>query len=464
MRIKTIVRGWHRGFSVRIAVLMVGIVFSGLWANAVSGSVRAAGFSSKPDVTIGVTQIDGAVIRVTYDLRRAKRELIFGELRRGYRARRWTIESPGFELLRLADEDRIIRKDGKKFQQVTLRAAPDLIRLPKEYQPIDYYGKDGAMVYTGHFWPLTKRGGRLNATFDFTPTNKSNVVAFGARARILLNWRSPMAHPAFVYLGPLKPIETPDVMALVDDATPDWIVREFDDLTPRAFAHLAKIFGFSPKTKPNLFLSAPLGTDDSRLSYAGDALPGQFQITLEGAAWRLPTDQARKIFRRATVHEAVHLWQSSVRPNVEDIAGWIHEGAADAIAAETLLALGLWDGAQFDQDLHRAKKDCARSLDHVALKDAQEVGRFRALYVCGHVIAHAVASADGTSVSAFWRDFVEEAKGRDGYSEALFFDFVEYRTGRKDFAELIKRFVRTPLANPKREIARLLDAAALKTP
>ncbi|MEM9494775.1 MAG: hypothetical protein AAGA09_02135 [Pseudomonadota bacterium] len=411
------------------------------------------------DVQISVSQLPDASMRVVYTLRRPMRELIFDKTPGRYRASRWRFETPGFELQSYEGEDHIVMKSRERFERVVLVAKPHTIRMRKEYQPIARYGEGGAMVYTGHFWPMTRRGWRADASFDFTPARGGDVVAFGARAPALRDWRSPMAHPAFVYMGPIEPVETDNVMALIDPEAPPWIIAEFYGVTPRAFGWLADQFGFSPNAKPNLFLAAPLGEDEGRLSYSGDALPAQFQITLEGAAWRNPTDQAKNLFRRSTIHEAVHLWQSSARPAVEEVASWIHEGAADAIAAETLVGLGLWDAKDMAEDFERARAECAGDLNHGPLSTAQYRGRYRAIYACGHVIAAAVSRADGASVVDFWREFVALARENGGYSEALFYDLVLARTGDRAFTDQVRYFVRTPHAKPARDIERLMAAS-----
>ncbi len=442
-------------FAARVRVMAAIALLS---AVALATMASASDRARPADIRVSVEQLDSGALRIAYDLKKPRRALAFGALAAGHRARRWKIDTPGFQLARLADGDRITRTDGAKFDRVVIVASPDLIRIQKNYQPIAAYGEGGVMVYNGHFWPMTQRGGRVNTTFSFIPKPGAKAVAFGARADHLTDWRSPMAHPAFIYMGPLDPVETRDVMAVVDAAAPEWVRDEFYTLTPRIFAHLASEFDFSLAVKPNLFLAAPLGREEGRLSYSGDALPAQFQITLEGAAWREPSPKALGIFRRSTIHEAVHLWQAAARPGSDEVAGWIHEGAADAIAAETLVALGLWDAAAYAADFDRARGECANALQGGSLATAEARGRFRALYACGHVIAAAVSWAEEETVSDFWKGFIAEAKTSDGYTEEDFYDFVAKRSGESEFVDALRYFVRTPLANPTREVARLLAA------
>ena len=399
-----------------------------------------------------------AALAVNYRLSHARRSLIFEAIKGGYREQRWTLASPDFELVREGDGEVIRRRDGAAFLTVSLIARPGLERLAKNYQPIARYGANGVLIYTGHFWPVTVKDERFDAVFDFSPAAGARAAAFSDYADRLEHWRSPMNHPAFVYMGPAAPVETPDVLAVVDPSAPPWIVDAFYTLTPRALSWMAEHFGFSLETKPNLLLAAPLGDEAGRLSYSGDALPGQFQITLEGGAWREKSDKALTIFRFSTLHEAAHLWQAATQPGTAKTSPWIHEGAADAIAAEAMVGLGYWDEAAFEKDFNEARAECADRLRMGSLASAEERRDFRALYACGHVIAVAVSWADGAPVSDFWRDFIART-GADGYDRDDFFDLAAARSGDPDFVKTLRLFVTTPPAEPPREIDKLLAAA-----
>ncbi len=409
---------------------------------------------------ISIEQVPDGAVRVAYDLKRPVRALSFRAIAGGYRERRWRVDGDDFVVRRGDDIDIIERRDGEAFKAVSLTAHPNLVRIQKNYQPLAVYGEGGVLLFTGHFWPVLDEDRRMDAVFSFTPGAGSKVVAFGERAEALREWRSPMAHPAFVYLGPLEPVESRDVLALIDPTAPAWIREEFATLTPDAFDLLAQLFDFHLDTKPNLFMAAPLGSDPGRLSYSGDALPGQFQITLEGGGWNEPSPRAVSIFRRATIHEAVHLWQAAARPSVREESPWIHEGAADAIAAEAMVALGLWDGADYERHLHEAREECAATLRDGPLRSAAARKDYRALYACGHVIALAVSRAEGAPASDFWRAFVAQSRSLDaGYTEKHFYALVGKRTGDPAFERALRAFVRTPPADPEREIDRLFEAA-----
>ncbi len=435
-----------------ILILAVGAVLAAFAVDG-AGERRAA-------AQVSITQLPDGAVHVAYDLKRPLRALAFRTIEGGYRERRWTADGDDFVIRRGDDLDMIERRDGAPFDAVSLTARTNIVRIEKNYQPLAAYGAGGALLFTGHFWPVLDEDRRMDADFSFTPAAGAKVAAFGERVDALRNWRSPMAHPAFVYMGPLDPVESRDVLALVDPTAPAWIRREFEALTPDAFALLAQRFGFHLDAKPNLFLAAPLGSNPGRLSYSGDALPGQFQITLEGGGWNEPSARAVSIFRRATIHEAVHLWQSAARPSKQEEAPWIHEGAADAIAAEAMVALGFWDGDDYERHVMETRAECAVRLRRGPLRSAAARRDYRALYACGHVVALAVSRADGASASDFWRAFIAQSRERDsGYSEKHFFALVGERTGDPAFVRKLRAFVRTPLADPEREIDRLFAAA-----
>ena len=447
---------------------VIGLVVAVIAAVAVAFANRS---DPAPDLRISVTQVGEAELKLVYQWKRPHRQIVFDQIAGDYREKYWRIDTAGIELQPSADGDRMLRADEKKFTRVEVTARPSDVRLPKEYQPVIRYGADGALVYTGHIWPLTRAkqngGGRVNAVFDFTPAAGGQVVAFGANEAALVEWRSPMAHPAFVYMGPLNPVETDHVMALIDPDAPGWIIDAFNEIVPDSFATLADMFGFSPETKPNLFLAASLGEDEGRLSYTGDALPAQFQILLEGGAWREESEKGLGVFNFATVHEAVHLWQAAARPGASAGFGpggnnapeWIHEGAADAIAAEVMVALGRWDGAMLAERETAARSECAAELKDGSLNGARARGDFRALYACGHVIASAVGRAERKPAADFWRDFIARSEAAGGYDSDLFYGLIAERTGDQDFADRIEDFARTPLADPESAIDGLFAAA-----
>lgn len=405
----------------------------------------------------------GAIVSIL--LSRPMERLRFDAIGDDYRSVHWTMPE-NFEQTTGGGNDVISRIDGKAFTQLEFSVRADTVRLEKNYQPLAAYGEHGLLLYTGHFWPVDEAEERLPVSFDFYASQDAGtaaqVVAFDQRAPIIKDWQSPHNAPAFVYFGPHALVASAQVAALVDPHTPPWLIDAFETITTAAMETLATTFDRTPAVKPNLFVAAPLGDDPGRLSYSGDALPGQFQITLRGGGWRKPDGTARDIFRRTTIHEAVHLWQwDELRSEAGPGWDWIHEGGADAIAAETMVALGFWSGDEFDRFRNEAYSGCASDLDGGSLITAHQRGTFGAFYSCGVVIADLIARADGGSTGAFWRDFTREQReqteaGEPGaMNDEDFFQFLAVRVDDQGFADALRLFVETPYANPAREIERL---------
>ncbi|WP_411818424.1 hypothetical protein [Hyphococcus sp. DH-69] len=406
---------------------------------------------------VTIAQRDDGLLSVRYRFAQPQHALLLSTLPENYRARLWSVATEGFSI----SQKGIIRPDdNRQFNEIEIHARPDENRLNKDYQPFAPYGDQGQLIYTGHFWPKLANGQRMKTLFDVLPANNGAVVGLGRAAPELRSWQSPNAHPAFLYLGPQKPIKTSEFIAVIDPNTPQWIVDEFNHIASVGFETLAAMFEAEPIQKPDLFISVKLDSNDGQLSYAGDALPGQIQITLEGGGWQNPTDKGREIFAHSTLHEAVHLWQTSARPLNDKVPGWIHEGAADAITAEVLVAAGWWDGDAFAQDEARAQRECTARLYYGPVASAAKRGDYRALYACGQVIAQAISRAEGTSTAAFWKAFVAKSGDNAGYDEDLFYALVAERTGDVDFTNTIRRFVRTPYANPEKAIGDLFAAAS----
>lgn len=416
---------------------------------------------SPEDVFIEIAQMGHDQWRIAYNFSRPVMYVDLGKSLNGFRAADWHVETDGIEIVTRDGRDYLQATDGKRrFDTTAVMVKAKPLRLLKHYEPIRNLGKDGAIVYTGHFWPWSIRGGRVKASFFFKPQIGARVSVFGLQAASVDRWQSIFNHPAFVYFGPLQAVETDDVVVIADPAAPNWIAAEFHRAAPPLLDHLATIFEVNLRTKPNIFLAFEKGGPYGLMRYSGDALPGQFQLSLYGGGWKLPTELGIDLLRRAMAHEAVHLWQTAISPLDDDVPGWIHEGAADAIAAEALVALGYWTGEDAAHELKRATNECADELRDGSLADAERRGSIRAFYACGHILVEAAARAhnDAASVADFWRDFAERATERGGYDAEMFFKLVE-EVGGEDLSRAMRYFERTPLARPSREINQLLSMA-----
>jgi hypothetical protein len=255
----------------------------------------------------------------------------------------------------------------------------------------------------------------------------ASVAAFGAVAPEFVDWVSPFRNPAFLYVGPNAASASPGpVRAIVDATAPDWIKGEVADMAPKLGGAFQRLFARALPVTPDIFVAIGDLSEPGRLSYSGDALPGQYQMTLEGGFFAEGSADARNVIRRQTAHEAAHLWQTATRPRSDAVPSWIHEGAAEALAAEAMIEAGYWSAADAARDLEAARSACIGALEGRSLNAAEAAADWTAVYQCGRIINAAAAGAGG--VAALWREFVART-AETGYDQQAFMALARERAG-----------------------------------
>ncbi|MEK7265213.1 MAG: hypothetical protein AAB227_03845 [Pseudomonadota bacterium] len=391
--------------------------------------------------------------RVDYEFARAVAEIDLGEDNEGFRARNWRAQSGGAKLAQRDAHDFLTPADGEKsFREASFLVSPQPIDLRKDYEPFIPMGDGGVLFYTGHFIPLKPDGERMNARLTVIAAKGEKVSTFGDAGAKIENWESPYKHPAFIYVGPSEPVQTEAMLTVSDATAPEWIRQEIATFAPAIASTLQGLLQRSLPTKPNIFVAMGDLSGEGRLSYSGDALPGQYQMTLAGGAWKKSSPKVLAVLRRTTAHEAAHLWQEAARPKSDAVPEWIHEGGADALAGEAMLASGYWTSDELKADLAAARSECASGLEGVSLQKAEAEGRWGAVYACGRILNVAAAGPEG--IAAFWREFVQRS-AIDGYDEAAFLALAEERAGAET-ADAMRDLVRINEARPDQTIDRLL--------
>jgi hypothetical protein len=427
------------------ASLLLFVASCGAASGGAVGGEEPSG-EAAPAVAVAIAAQAEGPWRVDYRLARPVERLDLGPALDGFRRAHWR---PLGGDVRLIEEDGrnffVAKKSGGRFDAVSLRVTPRSAPLAKDYQAFTPMGEGGLLLYTGHFTPKTEDRALLDAVFTIEAPKGGVVSAFDCTAAALDEWRSPYGLPAFVYVGSERPVETQDVAAIVDARAPDWVKKEMRDLTPALFRGFASSLDRRLPTRPNLFVAMGDTSIDGQISYRGDALPGQFQATLVGGAWvHDDAPEARDVLLYTTAHEVAHLFQLTAGSS-EGAPNFIHEGGADALAAEALVRLGRWTPADAANALGDAKAECASLTEGRSLLAAERAAEWRAPYACGHVLT--VAAAGKAGPAAFWRRLIVEADEAGGYSETLYLKLAGEMAGRET-AEAIAGFLRTNAARP----------------
>ncbi|MEZ5896907.1 MAG: hypothetical protein R3C40_09110 [Parvularculaceae bacterium] len=423
-------------------------------ALTLAGCGRDAPDGARGPVEIDMTQHDNGAWTIEYDYAAPVREIDFGPSLGDYRARMWRADNGVFVVESGRDIFRLL--NDARAEAVTFTATPGLADISKGYQPFAPMGEGAVLIYTGHIIPFTE-GRRMRATLSIEPAGANHVAAFGVRDDGFANWESPYRHPAFIYAGAGQAEDNGAYALTAAEATPDWITQETSRLAPRLVEGFTAVFARALPTEPELYLTWRGADEPGRLFYKGDALPGQVLISLAGGGWRDDSAKAREIFQRATAHETAHLWQVEARPVSDAVPNWIHEGGADALAAEAMVAAGLWDGADQRRDFTAARAACARATAGRTLLAAEAAGDWRAAYACGHVLT--VIAAGEAGPGAFWRELVRRAATNGGYDERLFLELAGETVGEAA-AGAIALATRTAEARPDLALDRLAELAA----
>ncbi|MFZ5619346.1 MAG: hypothetical protein ACOZAA_18700 [Pseudomonadota bacterium] len=424
---------------------------------AVAGCSRAdlAPQAVDGDALVTIEQRRDDPWRVSIELKTPRAVLDLGPSIESYRERHWRLEGESARLVARDGRDFVEATGaGRKFRSLSFLVEPAPVDLRKDYEPFVPMGDGAVLIYSGHFMPFRDAGTRMDAKLTVIAEKGAAVSAFGETAPRFENWESPYRHPAFIYLGSAAPAG--EAISIADKTAPQWIKDEVASFAPAIAEVLTDMLERSLPSSPNIFVVMGDLSEEGRLSYSGDALPGQYQMTLAGGAWKVASPQALGVLRLSTAHEAAHLFQAAARPKSDAVPDWIHEGGAEALAAEAMLAAGYWSAEEAAAHFADAQAECAASLEQLSLQRAEAEARWDAVYSCGRVLNVAAAGKGG--VVAFWREFVRRA-ANEGYDEAMFLALAEESAGI-EVAGAIRDLIRINDARPDLAIGRMLVAGA----
>ncbi|MEL6112553.1 MAG: hypothetical protein AAFR20_07095 [Pseudomonadota bacterium] len=380
----------------------------------------------------------------------------------GLRQRQWVLAGDDHRFVRRASRLYAVRKDGKPFTRLRFEAPAIPLFITGDYQPaFAMTAQDGSPVlglYTGHFWPYDAPGRRMPVSFSLSQDESTQTQTL-APIWPVNNHEALSDHPAFVFFGAGGAHRLPRHDVLVHAALADWVKAEAEPLIDEALTVLADGFGVPLGERP-LIVLAKAGSPGDRAQpsaphavgglfrFAGDALPRQVLTVIDGSPWDTPSATGRSILRRALVHELVHLWQARIRPQSPDVPAWIHEGAAEAITAEVLVRMGLWEPSAAEAFHRKAAADCDEGARYKRVDTLTKAAAFRTVYACGHMLARLAAMprqgtpSSTTPVMDFWRAFLDESKGPDArYSLESWLAFTAARSGNQPRATAIRQFL-----------------------
>ena len=347
--------------------------------------------------------------RATYRLSAPTAVLEFQRPATFYREQVWTVVTPGYAFAREGDFQRLQLSDGgEAAREIVVEFGEFTENLVAEYELFVAFADGGRALYTGHLY-ASPDGREQIRTLELSPDAGERLVIRGGVHEEALRWTDEYGDGTYAFFGSATPIESEEVIAVLDEGLPGWLRDEFDDWIPRLFDFYRDRFGVPLPWKPLVLYGFQRG-DEEGLSYGGGTLTGLIQLTVNGDGWSTPSDDARTTALHFVAHEVAHLWNGQLTSN-RGSDSWSHEGSADALADLVIVEFGAIPSAALRQRRETALNGCLLRLGGRSVRASRDS---RVPYECGYVIAlwtEAALEQAGSDADllAFWEALVLNA-------------------------------------------------------
>lgn len=378
--------------------------------------------------TITIERVEKNHWRATYSLAQPVTSLRFERPAGFFREKAWTVVTPGYHLARSGEWQTVTLDSNATAKRELVFDFPEYTTpLTKEYELFQVFTDGSVAIYTGHFFarPSGVSDSTLIRRVRVVPPGGTHAIIRGKVEKGTTNFTDNSGEGTYVYIGTGKPIETPDVIAVVDPGMPAWIRALYDANLPKLFHGYAEKFGAKLPWKPFIIF----GFEDngsSGLSSGGGTLTGLINMSLAGQ-WKTETPNAMAQAIYLIAHESAHLWNGQLVENKDGGTGaWMHEGAADASANEMLIALGIIDSTRYRLRQQEALNRCATAVAAGSVETSISRGQVREAYDCGFMIALWTTAAIRRSIPdatmfTFWRELIREGKANgDAYNTDVY--------------------------------------------
>ncbi len=431
--------------------MKIAILLSGLY---MAFTVAAYADSNFPNVTLAL--VSDKILRITYSTVTPVKRLALNRVPDDQRLARWQSTQNGLHLIHKDDVDYIERKDGLNFTQAIFDVPMTYTVLPKEYAPFMPYSDGGVLIHTGRFQSCVYTCGDDHPSFGFPMAIKvppsAHLILDGNITDKNTSWVD-MQDGTMIYVGTETPIETENVIALIDPAIPSIIKDALKDKFPKMMDYYADKLGPLVQ-KPALFAAldryskADGNPDSNNFSRQGGTLPGQVFMHLAGDGWFEDPDiwgeQIANSLPWFFAHEAGHMYQRGANYTSSEQDAWINEGGADAFAVLALKELEVSPDNYISGRIEGAIDQCLSGLNEGDLRSAASRGAFRLYYNCGMIIqlaAHRAIQAQNSdnNLYSLWSNFLNAVRGGKPWSEKTFLMIMTDLAGKEvsNFAELI---------------------------
>jgi len=342
--------------------------------------------------------------------------------------------------------------DGSKFNSLELTFSSYYDHIQKDYTHNLRYSDGSVLLYTNHIAlganiiedkSISPIGASFHGTQFHFYGPKQNIIFLGNVFSEKAQW-DLQGEGTYVYFGNIVPIETDNMIAIVDPILPKWAWKNTQKYFPKLFDYYEKKTGQSLNFKPVVFFN--YGEIDGDYSnYSGGTLDGLVQLTINGKRWKKENEEQFNMLFHFLAHEAAHFWNGQMFAFEDQKHSWMHEGGADTFANIAMLEFNLINATQMMKKFEDSTNSCLLNKNNESLEQAAELWLYRNYYTCGATMAlasHLAIKAKNPNKSVFdvWKNIFNKNIKSRVYNQQDYFNELSQLTGSNLLSNALEKF------------------------
>lgn len=390
-----------------------------------------------------------------------------------WRPQSWRVETPGVRLERHGRQDVLVAANGGPLPaRVRIAFTPFRDDLIADYDPAMVFTDGSVALHTKPFvgvpmastaavaaLPLDLNGVELPPSetwLDFR--DAAGPVLLAGRRAAAARLRDDGREGTYVLFGPVQPIVSEAMAAILDPQLPAWVRASLSRDVPEIMGRYAAILGPAPPPRPT-FIATWAGPTPGRISMGGSVLPGIVTLAYEGSGVERETPEARAFGLRFIAHEGAHFWLGQTVSYQYSRDAWITEGGADLLAFRAVEEVD--PTVRAAGELNMSIRDCIARIGGQGVESAQERNDQRAYYACGAVFAMVAEASSRRPFIQFVKRLIDGNR-RDGIvTRAEWLAALDGVSGDPSLGRDIGVLLDRGSADPKAAIVSLLRRAGV---
>ena len=291
---------------------------------------------------------------------------------------RWEFIEEGFEFRLFNQRETVVRRDNQPFTSVKFTLTPTYTSLPKYYAPFSPFSDGSMLFHSARFFACANLCSGYDNQFYLALTVPENdsIIVNGHTVTSKASWYDSNDGQK-VFVGQFPKTLHSKYFALIDNGLPDDTIDTLNTKLP-LFLEALEQHLFPLTVKPTLYASYSK-TSDGSYGRQGGVLSNQIFMHWYG---RVVNDNPYELLW-FFAHEAVHIYQGYGDRLIDAKDAWIHEGYADFVAGQLLLAHFPASADYVHRRTLQAKQKCTVALSSNKLTELSSNGSYQALYQCG---------------------------------------------------------------------------------